>query len=236
MVGKRTERLEAGEAIRRAGDSPGTWRRAAVQPAERAAIARHAAIDAGAAVRPAADAVGFAAASASRRPGADPATPVAGSGSGPDGLRLLAPVVTSVPVFDPDRDPQRLRVADPAPLRPWNFAERGSDLRGEDAGRGAPAPGGSELLKRLNGQSTAWAKHDLSRPMKQLTPTEWSRMRDRMTSLSLPNRGPAVHAGWVAWLIGHPGASWFYPMADNIHFGSRADADAFRHWMMATAD
>lgn len=72
--------------------------------------------------------------------------------------------------------------------------------------------------------------------MKQLTPTEWSRMRDRMTSLSLPNRGPAVHAGWVAWLIGHPGASRFYPMADNIHFGSQAEADAFRHWMMATAD
>ncbi|WP_312572761.1 hypothetical protein [Brevundimonas sp.] len=104
MVGKRAERLEAGETIRRAGDRPGAWRGAVFQPAERAAIAGHAAIDAGAAVRPAADAVGFAAASAGRRPGADFATPVAGSGSGPDGLRLLAGFVTSGLAVDPDRD------------------------------------------------------------------------------------------------------------------------------------
>ena len=102
MVGKRAERLEAGEAIRRTGDPPAAWRRTAFQPAERAAIAGHAEIDAGAAGRPAADAVSFAAASAARCPGADPSTSVAGSGSCPDGLRLLAYFVTSGLAVDPE--------------------------------------------------------------------------------------------------------------------------------------
>lgn len=72
--------------------------------------------------------------------------------------------------------------------------------------------------------------------MKQLTPTEWSRMRDRMTSLSLPDRGPVVRGHWVEWLATQPSSGWFYAMADTIHFGSQADADAFRRWMMAMAD
>lgn len=126
MVGKRAERLEAGKAIRRASDSPDARRREAILPAEGAAIARHAEIDATAAVRPAADAVGFGAASVGLSAGADSATPFAGFGSGPDGLRLLAGVVTSIPAFDPDRDHQRLHFggADPAPRRPRDSLER----------------------------------------------------------------------------------------------------------------
>lgn len=71
--------------------------------------------------------------------------------------------------------------------------------------------------------------------MKQLTPTEWARVRERIITLSLPDRGPVVRAQWIAWLSGQPGQGWFYPMVDNFHFASKADADAFRHWMMANA-
>jgi hypothetical protein len=71
--------------------------------------------------------------------------------------------------------------------------------------------------------------------MKQLTPTEWAKVRERIITLSLPDRGPVVRAQWIAWLSAQPGSGWFYPMVDNVHFGSKADADAFRHWMMANA-
>lgn len=73
------------------------------------------------------------------------------------------------------------------------------------------------------------------RAMKQLTPIEWARTRDRIVTLSLPDRGPVVRSHWVAWLISRPGSGWFYPMADHIHFGAQVDADAFRQWVMATA-
>lgn len=96
--------------------------------------------------------------------------------------------------------------------------------------------GRRELLKSRNLQSTAPPNRRLSRRMKQLSPTEWARMRDRITTFSLPDRGPLVRARWVEWLKARPGSGWFYPMADHIHFGAQADADAFRHRMMATAD
>jgi hypothetical protein len=38
------------------------------------------------------------------------------------------------------------------------------------------------------------------------------------------------------WLISRLGTSWFYAMADTIHFGAQAGADAFRRWMMARVD
>lgn len=71
--------------------------------------------------------------------------------------------------------------------------------------------------------------------MKQLTATEWARVRDRIITLSLPDQGPGVRAQWIVWLAAQPGSGWFYPMVDNIHFGSQADADAFRRWMMSNA-
>ncbi|MBJ7509715.1 hypothetical protein [Brevundimonas sp.] len=71
--------------------------------------------------------------------------------------------------------------------------------------------------------------------MKQLTPTEWARTRDRIVTLSMPDRGPVARSQWAAWLTERPGQDWFYPMADHIHFGAQADADAFRQWIMATA-
>lgn len=51
----------------------------------------------------------------------------------------------------------------------------------------------------------------------------------------MPDRGPVARSQWTAWLSERAGQGWFYPMADHIHFGAQADADAFRHWIMATA-
>ena len=35
----------------------------------------------------------------------------------------------------------------------------------------------------------------------------------------------------VAWLEARAGSGWFYVSGDNYHFGSAADATAFRHWL-----
>jgi hypothetical protein len=67
--------------------------------------------------------------------------------------------------------------------------------------------------------------------MKQLTPAEWARMRDRIITFSLIDRGPLVRTRMIAWLAARPGDGWFYAMADHFHFGQAADAEAFRQWM-----
>ena len=62
-----------------------------------------------------------------------------------------------------------------------------------------------------------------------------AKVRERIITPSLPDRGPVIRAQWIAWLSSQPGQDWFYSMVDNFHFGSKSDADAFRHWMMANA-
>lgn len=71
--------------------------------------------------------------------------------------------------------------------------------------------------------------------MQKLTQTEWARTRDKITTLSLPDRGPVARGKMIEWLEARPSAGWFYIMADNFHFGSSFDADAFRQWFMANA-
>ncbi|SPU55217.1 Uncharacterised protein [Brevundimonas vesicularis] len=35
----------------------------------------------------------------------------------------------------------------------------------------------------------------------------------------------------VAWREARAGSGWFYVSGDNYHFGSAADATAFRQWL-----
>ena len=35
----------------------------------------------------------------------------------------------------------------------------------------------------------------------------------------------------AAWLEARVGVGWFYVSGDNYHFGSSADATAFRQWL-----
>lgn len=75
-------------------------------------------------------------------------------------------------------------------------------------------------------------KHDLSRPMQtadaeRMVPHDFAPLaRSRASRERSLGR----------WLISRLGTSWFYAMADTIHFGAQAGADAFRRWMMARVD
>lgn len=75
-------------------------------------------------------------------------------------------------------------------------------------------------------------KHDLSRPMEtadaeRMVPHDFAPLaRSRASRERSLGR----------WLISRLGTSWFYAMADTIHFGAQAGADAFRRWMMARVD
>ncbi|MNL13552.1 hypothetical protein D3C87_1344610 [compost metagenome] len=72
--------------------------------------------------------------------------------------------------------------------------------------------------------------------MQRLTPIEWARTRDKVLTLSVPDRGPEVARRMVEWLEARPGSGWFYARGDNFYFGAAADAAAFKQWLVgATA-
>ncbi|MET4683789.1 hypothetical protein ACFPIF_16825 [Brevundimonas faecalis] len=68
--------------------------------------------------------------------------------------------------------------------------------------------------------------------MKRLTPAEWGRVRERVTTMSLPDRGPDAAARMAAWLEARPGNGWFYILGSTVSFGLSIDAEAFKRWML----
>lgn len=69
--------------------------------------------------------------------------------------------------------------------------------------------------------------------MKRLTPIEWGRIRERTTTLSLPDRGPEAMAKATTWLEKRQGSGWFYVVGGMISFGLATDAEAFKRWLVA---
>ncbi|CAN5255930.1 hypothetical protein BH10PSE1_BH10PSE1_22890 [soil metagenome] len=67
--------------------------------------------------------------------------------------------------------------------------------------------------------------------MNRLTPMEWARTKEPISHLSLASRGASDPQRMVAWLEARTGSGWFYVSGDNDHFGSAADATAFRQWL-----
>lgn len=67
--------------------------------------------------------------------------------------------------------------------------------------------------------------------MNRLTPMEWARAKEPISQLSLASRGAGDPQRMVAWLEARAGPGWFYGNGDNYHFGSAADATAFRQWL-----
>lgn len=69
--------------------------------------------------------------------------------------------------------------------------------------------------------------------MKRLTPAEWGRVRERVVTMSLPDRGADETGRVIAWLEARPGAGWFYVVGSTLSFGSSTDAEAFKRWMLS---
>lgn len=69
--------------------------------------------------------------------------------------------------------------------------------------------------------------------MKRLTSIEWARAREPISHLSVANRAAEQRQRWITWLDARPGSGWYYVTGDNYHFGSQADATAFRQWVSA---
>ena len=69
--------------------------------------------------------------------------------------------------------------------------------------------------------------------MNRLTPMGWARAKEPISHLSLASRraGAGDPQRMVVWLEARAGSGWFYVSGDNYHFGSAADATAFRQWL-----
>ena len=67
--------------------------------------------------------------------------------------------------------------------------------------------------------------------MNRLTPMEWARAKEPIWHLSLASRGASDPRRMIAWLEARAGSGWFYVSGGNFHFGSAADATAFRQWL-----
>jgi len=69
--------------------------------------------------------------------------------------------------------------------------------------------------------------------MNRLTQMEWARAKEPISHLSLANRGAGDPQRMVSWLETRAGSGWSYVSGGNYHFGSAADATAFRQWLAA---
>lgn len=69
--------------------------------------------------------------------------------------------------------------------------------------------------------------------MRRLSPIEHARTRDRVVTMSLPDRGPEARSRNLVWLEQRAGEGWFYAKDDHYAFGAQADATAFKQWLIS---
>lgn len=81
--------------------------------------------------------------------------------------------------------------------------------------------------------STALPNACLEPAMKRLTSIEWAHAKEPISHLSLANRAVDQKQQRILWLDARAGSGWYYVSGDNYHFGSPADATAFRQWLSA---